>query len=509
MAQILKDAAYMALPMNIKRGNPIPLDTTAVWYNKAELNEYAVSGATAYVGQVVTLIEDGKCEAYVISNEAGTLIKLASTDASGDLASDVATLQSQVAQLILSVGDISQLNTTDKSSLVAAINGLIAANIGYTGKIADKNVSTVKAALDTLAVGNYLDMTADYTASGAASVGQWATMAAAQTATEGATHPAPKYRVSAGQYHIADEDNLEAYDVSILDVPSDTGRVVLIKQINSDPYLYCSVYTATAPGATATNVFYLSTEGRLLEFGDGKNMLLPEYSDKVAGGDYDKLLQLTQVGQRVFPRWKRYEAKDISFQNSMTEMGRASNVEEALDELYAAGTLNATELYETSGANSVVAWAGMADVQDATKYRVPSGTYRVRDVVGEGTCIEHIVTITDTTYEWDNGQFFRYRQVEDKYCGNEPCIIVEWHQFDAPGEKTTSLRYYGDDEEFIVNGVNKKWLPEVTNADNGKCLRVVDNTWQPAPFTEIKSVVALPQNPDPNVLYLIREAEST
>lgn len=379
----------------------------------------------------------------------------------------------------------------------------------YGGKIGAETADSVAMALDTLAVGNPLDMTADYTASGATSVAQWATMAAAQTATEGATRPAPKYRVSAGRYHIADKDNLEAYDVSILDVPSDTGRVVLIKQINFDPYLYCSVYTATAPGATATNVFYLSTEERLLEFGDGNGRLLPEYSDKVAGGDYDKFLQLTLVGQSVFPRWKRPGAKDISFQNSMTEMGRASNVEEALDELYAAGTLDATELYEASGANSVVAWAGMADVQDATKYRVPSGTYRVRDVVDEGTCIEHIVTITDTTYEWDNGQFFRYRQVEDKYCGNEPCIIVEWNKFDAPGEKTTSLRYYGDDEEFIVNGVNKQWLPEVTAADKGKCLRVVDGAWQPAPFTEIKSRAALPQNPDPNVLYLIREAEST
>lgn len=367
--------------------------------------------------------------------------------------------------------------SSQSSSWEYASGNINADAVIYGGKIGAETAASVAMALDTLAVGNPLDMTADYTASGAASVEQWATMAAAQTATEGATRPAPKYRVSAGRYHIADEDTLAAYDVSILDVPSDTGRVVLIKQINSDPYLYCSVYTATAPGATATNVFYLSTEESLLEFGDGKDRLLPEYSDKVEGGDYDKFLQLTLVGQRVFPRWKRHEAKDISFQNSMTEMGRASNVEEALDELYAAGTLDATELYETSGANSVVAWAGMADVQDATKYRVPSGTYRVRDVVGEGTCTEHIVTITDTTCEWDNGQFFRYRQVEDKYCGNEPCIIVEWNQFDAPGEKTTSLRYYGDDEEFIVNGVNKQWLPEVTNADNGKCLRVVNGEW--------------------------------
>lgn len=104
MATIMNDAAYMGFPLSIKRGNPAPVDTTAVWYNKTELETYAASGATAYVGQILTLYADNKCEAYMISNEAGTLIKLASTTASGDLASDVATLQGQVADLITKVG---------------------------------------------------------------------------------------------------------------------------------------------------------------------------------------------------------------------------------------------------------------------------------------------------------------------------------------------------------------------------------------------------------------------
>lgn len=104
MATILNDAAYMALPMNIKRGNPIPLDTTAVWYNKIELENYAKTGATAYVGQVLTLVAGGKCEAYMISNETGTLVKLAQTTASGDLASDVANLQTQVEGLVEKIG---------------------------------------------------------------------------------------------------------------------------------------------------------------------------------------------------------------------------------------------------------------------------------------------------------------------------------------------------------------------------------------------------------------------
>lgn len=104
MATILNDAAYMGFPLSIKRGNPAPVDTTAVWYNKTELETYAASGATAYVGQILTLVADGKCEAYMISNENGDLVKLAQTTASGDLASDVANLQTQVGNLTKAVG---------------------------------------------------------------------------------------------------------------------------------------------------------------------------------------------------------------------------------------------------------------------------------------------------------------------------------------------------------------------------------------------------------------------
>lgn len=104
MAAIKKNADYMALPASIKRGQSAPLDTTAVWYSKAELDEYAQNGATAYVGQIVTLYENEACSAYMIAGLDGTLIKLAATTASGDLAGDVATLNTQVANLMTKVG---------------------------------------------------------------------------------------------------------------------------------------------------------------------------------------------------------------------------------------------------------------------------------------------------------------------------------------------------------------------------------------------------------------------
>lgn len=107
MASIKQNPDYMALPSSIKRGQNAPLDTTAVWYSMASLEEYAKNGATAYVGQIVTLIENSACEAYMIASEAGTLIKLAATTVSGDLASDVATLKSQIESLVSKVGSAS------------------------------------------------------------------------------------------------------------------------------------------------------------------------------------------------------------------------------------------------------------------------------------------------------------------------------------------------------------------------------------------------------------------
>lgn len=139
MATIMNDAAYMGFPLSIKRGNPAPVDTTAVWYNKTELENYAESGATAYVGQILTLVADNKCEAYMISNEAGTLVKLASTTASGDLASDVAILQGKVASLIEKVGAAKEGET--------AATGLYAL-IEAAQKQADKGVADAKTADD-------------------------------------------------------------------------------------------------------------------------------------------------------------------------------------------------------------------------------------------------------------------------------------------------------------------------------------------------------------------------
>lgn len=141
MALIKKDGNFMGLPMNIQRGNPIPLDDSSVYYDRTTMETYAKSGVTAYVGQIITLVDETNksCEAYMISNEAGTLVKLASTVASGDLASDVAALQGKVASLIEKVGTAQEGET--------AATGLYAL-IEAAQKQADKGVADAKTADD-------------------------------------------------------------------------------------------------------------------------------------------------------------------------------------------------------------------------------------------------------------------------------------------------------------------------------------------------------------------------
>ena len=75
MAVINKNYNFVAMPLGFKRGNPIALDTSAVWYSYEEMSTYAASSPIAYVGQILSLVDEGtnKATAYMIMDTAGTL----------------------------------------------------------------------------------------------------------------------------------------------------------------------------------------------------------------------------------------------------------------------------------------------------------------------------------------------------------------------------------------------------------------------------------------------------
>ena len=89
------------------------------------------------------MVNGASCEAYMISNEAGTLVKLAATTASGDLAADVATLQGQVADLISKVGTAAQGESTPATGLYALIDEVKALAEGKVASVGATDTSVV------------------------------------------------------------------------------------------------------------------------------------------------------------------------------------------------------------------------------------------------------------------------------------------------------------------------------------------------------------------------------
>lgn len=91
--------------VSINRTNPLPLDKNAVFESYDKALEYA-QGVLAYPGQFIAVVGETEVVGYLITTAGtgATLVKLAQTSVSGDLASDVATLQTQVNALITKVG---------------------------------------------------------------------------------------------------------------------------------------------------------------------------------------------------------------------------------------------------------------------------------------------------------------------------------------------------------------------------------------------------------------------
>lgn len=140
MAVINKQIAYMALPLSIRRGNPFPIDEYSVWYDKAEMDNYAQTSPVAYVGQILSLVNETETtvEAYMIQNTAGALIKLAATTNSGDLTEDILELQGKVSNLEASVGTKGEESTVTATDLWAAIDEVVAAYIAADAVIDGK-----------------------------------------------------------------------------------------------------------------------------------------------------------------------------------------------------------------------------------------------------------------------------------------------------------------------------------------------------------------------------------
>lgn len=68
----------LGFPLNFRRGNPNPLDNSSVWASIEDAQNYAATDPVAYVGQILTVVDNvnGIATVYAIQDEAGTLKKV-------------------------------------------------------------------------------------------------------------------------------------------------------------------------------------------------------------------------------------------------------------------------------------------------------------------------------------------------------------------------------------------------------------------------------------------------
>jgi predicted nucleic acid-binding Zn-ribbon protein len=132
MAVIKTNGGYNALPISYKRGNPIPLDKSAVWYDYDAMVAYATTDPTAYVGQILSLVdttEENAAKVYVILNTAGEIEEVGS----GSLSDTVDTIELQLEEISGDIGDIQ--TTLDK--VVASVGAPADGDAVATGLFAE------------------------------------------------------------------------------------------------------------------------------------------------------------------------------------------------------------------------------------------------------------------------------------------------------------------------------------------------------------------------------------
>lgn len=150
--------------LSFQRTGKFPLDRSSMFSSYADALDYAKQdgtddrglGGTSYIGQIITVYgpgQDGSTEevaAYVITavGSGAALTKLAATTASGDLAADVAQLQSQVGQLQTSVGDLEDKDSPSRTEFTT-LNSQVTTNTeGLTE--ADSRISVLETKIEGL-----------------------------------------------------------------------------------------------------------------------------------------------------------------------------------------------------------------------------------------------------------------------------------------------------------------------------------------------------------------------
>lgn len=456
---------------------------------------------------------------------------------------DINLSAAAVAQIILSVGYAQQLNTTDKSTLVAAINEVLAtakaggsppadkvtysgeidgttvanvkaaldaltarktgastaSEVSYSGKIGEGEVDNVKQALDALAYGNPLDMSDDFNDAQIGGPEEWPTQADENDST--------KYRIPAGEYLITVSDTEMLY-YRVMD--TGTMRTVLLLDLSGSQDYTIELFQSAEPGEyTPLIKCEFDEQGRVDFYGyatfNGVNKWeqFPKLPDPTNNsGKWLKSNGETASWENL-PSPATPSASDVTVSGVIGDAGSVphavANVGLALEVLSFGQPLNVTTKFANSGAASVVEWA----VAGSDIYNVDEGYYVIVTadtryyvrILGVSAMTQRVVQI------WKHGRDYIDPTLEIWRCtapGSTPEMLLRYEadrgDLTIPNQRWDwQVPDYRDAKEGQVltalgDGRKPTWiasLPMVTSADNGKFARVVGGMWEAQTLTNV------------------------
>ena len=146
----LNNGAKWDIGVAINRTNPVPIDANSVFESLDALTTYATTNAVAHPGQIVSVLGEDEIAAYLIktTGEGALISKLAASSTSGDIADDVAKLQTQVANIINGtqvVGAATKATQDGKGNVISTTYATATALDGVK-TTAEKGVSDAAAA---------------------------------------------------------------------------------------------------------------------------------------------------------------------------------------------------------------------------------------------------------------------------------------------------------------------------------------------------------------------------
>lgn len=197
------DKDGLGFPLNFRRGNPNPLDNSSLWGTLAAAQTYAQSDPTAYVGQILTVLnaDTDSATVYVIEKEDGTLKHLGNVESIAQLEATVNALSQKVGTIPAGADADTVVGYVDEkvgavppgSSVVQYINTLIAAlpkQTDYTVTITTPTEDSVSKRYNIKQVATGLNVNIDIPKDMVVSSGTVETKT-----TEGAWGPAGTYLV--------------------------------------------------------------------------------------------------------------------------------------------------------------------------------------------------------------------------------------------------------------------------------------------------------------------------